>query len=224
MPPRFEAFLHAAEDHAPGDLHELGLALVSDELVHFDATALPEHRDAQVGNSLVAGDRNVVVLEVPAHRDERRRRNHVVGAAHPRTPLHGAREPPVDERHRHTEQSAVFVRVGEAFEHDIRRRRDIDRHADDELDLGRRELGLGQVRCDQPAVVTRDQRLEAAEHVRQRAIPTKGPIDAHRHQPAVAEHGEMLRDRRCGDLEGGRDVAGGELTVADQPQDLAPYR
>ena len=32
----------------------------------------------------------------------------------------------------------------------------------------------------------------------------------------------MLRDRRRRDLEGGRDVAGGELAIVDQPQDLAP--
>ena len=48
-----ESFLQATENHAPCDLHVLGFAFISDDLVHFDTTALVGRRDAQISDPLV---------------------------------------------------------------------------------------------------------------------------------------------------------------------------
>src|SRR3954451_2460241 len=68
-PPR-AAGLHPSEHHAPRRLHERGMLCRVDVLVHLDACAAAVREDPQVRRHLGAGHRNVVVVEVPSHRNE----------------------------------------------------------------------------------------------------------------------------------------------------------
>ena len=79
------------------------------------ATA-PPRLDPQVTGHFAAGHRHVVVLEIPAHHDEPRRADQLVPAAHVRSPLHRAGEPPVLQGDRHAEPARVDGRVGEGGE------------------------------------------------------------------------------------------------------------
>src|ERR1700756_3980674 len=91
------AGLEAAEDHGPGSLHEGGLGGRVDQLVHLDVRALAVRLDSQVAGQLAAGDRHVVVLEVPAQHDELGRADQLVPAAHARSPFHRAGEAAIPE-------------------------------------------------------------------------------------------------------------------------------
>jgi hypothetical protein len=55
-------------------------------------------------------------------------------------------------------------------------------------------------------------------------VAAEAPVDAHLHQPSGPEDGEVLRHRRRRHLERGGDLAGGELAVADEPENLPPDR
>src|SRR4051812_37143730 len=55
-----------------------------------------------------------------------------------------------------------------------------------------------------------------------RAVEASGSFAALGHETRLLEYAQMLRDRRAADIEARRDLAGVELAVADQLQDLPP--
>jgi len=52
-----------------------------------------------------------------------------------------------------------------------------------------------------------------------RAVDAAGPLPAIHHEPGVAQHAQMLADRRPGDVELRRDLACGQLPIPDQFED-----
>ena len=62
------------------------------------------------------------------------------------------------------------------------------------------------------------------EAVAPRAVPAPGPVATLVDEPRRAQHGEVLADRRARHGEPGRDLAGGQLAIAELAQDRAPPR
>src|SRR5881275_947567 len=55
-------------------------------------------------------------------------------------------------------------------------------------------------------------------------VEASGAVAPLAHEPRLLEDVQVLRDRRPRDVEVRRDLAGAELTVADEAQDRAPSR
>jgi hypothetical protein len=66
--------------------------------------------------------------------------------------------------------------------------------------------------------------VQAAERVGQGAVAARGADRGGRGQARLAQHGQVLGNRRLGHRERGGDLARGQLAVPDQAQDLAPDR
>jgi hypothetical protein len=68
------------------------------------------------------------------------------------------------------------------------------------------------------------QAAEWLERLWAQCVESARPLAALGEQTGPLEYGEVLADRLLGDVEVGGDLAGGQLAVLDQPQDLAPMR
>src|SRR5690606_16646565 len=67
------------------------------------------------------------------------------------------------------------------------------------------------------------ERAQLGQPLGARPVQAARPLAALGHQPSLAQHLQVLGDRRPGDVgEPLRDRPGGELVAADEPQDLAP--
>src|SRR5262245_34671147 len=84
----------AAERQRPGRCQEPRLRGCVRQLVHLDVRPPAAGADPEVAGHLAARDRNVAVLEVPAHHDQLGRADQLVPAADPRPSLHRAGETP----------------------------------------------------------------------------------------------------------------------------------
>src|SRR3989442_15446764 len=64
--------------------------------------------------------------------------------------------------------------------------------------------------------------LELGEPFGTRPVKAPGAVASLAHEPRLLQDVQMLGDRRPRHVEVGRDLAGAELVVADEGQDLAP--
>lgn len=115
-------------------MHELGLFRGRDQLLDLNPSFAAFDREAQVRDELAAGNRNRVVVEIPAHRDELRRDDNVVSPANPSTPFQGRGEATVVEDNRNAEPTGEARGIGERSESTLAGAR--DGNVDPDRDIG----------------------------------------------------------------------------------------
>src|SRR6185437_8731176 len=69
-----------------------------------------------------------------------------------------------------------------------------------------------------------EERLDLDEALAPRAVEPARAVSPLAHEPDLLQDVQVLRDRRARHVEVRRDLAGGELAVADERQDLTPPR
>src|SRR5258705_12582238 len=63
-----------------------------------------------------------------------------------------------------------------------------------------------------------EERLELGEALGARPVQASGAVSSFVHEPGLLQHGQMLGDRRTGDVEVRGDLARGHLVVEDESQ------
>jgi hypothetical protein len=141
--------------------------------MHLDATPLLGGREAQVRDELPTRELHGVVVEVPSHRDEIGRRDHLVVAADPGAPLQLGREPSVLDADRYPQPLRVARAAGEGVECLLLVEGDLGGHGDPLLHGRLGQVLLGKVVGSLPTLTRSGE--DRQDRLHRRAV---GPVVA----------------------------------------------